>query len=134
MTVRVPLARVGAMWDEYKPGDVMARPGAPSAAVATAGNLTVTVEAMLSGVCTFTGAGGAVAYTYPTGALISAAFPDMRIGDTVVFTVINTAAQAATMTTAASGTTVTGNAVINATARQVFMTKTAANTFTLLHA
>ena len=134
MTVRVPLARTGAMWDEYKPGDVMAKPGAPSAAVATAGALTVTTAAMLSGVCTFTGAAGAVAYTYPTGAIIAAAFPDMRIGDTVEFTVINTAAQVATMTTAASGTTLAGNVTLNADSRKVFMTKTAAETFTLLHA
>ena len=133
MTVRVPLARTGAMWDEYKPGDVMAYPGAPSAAVATAGNLTITVAQMLSGAMTFTGAAGAVAYTYPTGALIAAAFPDMRIGDSVKFTITNTAAQVATMTTAASGTTLTGIVTANANSRHVIMTKTAAEAFTLHH-
>lgn len=133
MTVRVPLARTGAMWDEFKPGDVMAKPGAPSAAVATAGNLTVTTAQILSGVCHFTGAAAAVAYTYPTGTVLDAALPDMRIGDTIEFTVINTAAQVATMTTAA-GLTLSGNVTINASSRRVFMTKTAAATYTLVHA
>ena len=100
---------------------------------ATAGARTITVEAMLGGVVVHTGAGGAVAYTYPTGTLIAAAFPEMDIGDVYVFTVTNTAAQVATYTTAASGTTLTGMVTANANTRTVIMTKTAATAFTLLH-
>src|SRR3990172_4180608 len=66
----------------------------------SAGAQTVTVQQMLGGVAMFTGAAGGVAYTYPTGALIAAGFPEMDIGDTYVFKVVNTAAQVATMTTA----------------------------------
>jgi hypothetical protein len=101
--------------------------------VATAGALTIPVEGMLGGTLVYTGALGAVAYTYPTGTLIAAAFPEMDIGDTYVFTITNTAAQVATMTTAASGTTLTGMVTANANTRTVIMTKTAAAAFTLLH-
>lgn len=100
---------------------------------ATAGNRTLTVEGMLGGAIVMTGAAGAVAYTYPTGAQIAAAFPEMDIGDSYVFTVTNTAAQTATLTTAASGTTLSGLVTANAATRTVIMTKTAAAAFTLLH-
>ena len=100
---------------------------------ATAGNRTLTVEGMLGGVIVNTGAAGAVAYTYPTGALIAAAFPEMDIGDTYVFKVVNTAAQVATYTTAASGTTLAGLVTANANSRTVVMQKTAAAAFTLTH-
>jgi len=130
--MRSVLVRNGAMWGELAPGDVIAMPGAPSAAVATAGNLTVTTGQIASGAMVFTGAVGAVAYTYPTGAALDLAFPDMPIGSTIQFTVTNTAAQVATMTTAA-GLTLTGLVTINAATRRVYMTKTAAATYTLLH-
>lgn len=100
---------------------------------ATAGGQTITVEQMLGGIAMFTGAAGAVAYTYPTGALIAAAFPEMDIGDTYVFKVVNTAAQVATFTTAASGTTLAGLVTANANSRWVLMEKTAAAAFKLTH-
>ena len=97
----------------------------------TAGNRTFTVEGMLGGAIVMTGAGGAVAYTYPTGTLIAAAFPEMDIGDVYVFTITNTAAQVATLTTAASGTTLAGFTTANAQTRTILMKKTGAAAFTL---
>jgi hypothetical protein len=95
--------------------------------VATAGNLTLTVAAVLAGVAQFTGAAGAVAYTLPLATDLIAAMPDMDIGDSYVFVIQNTAAQAATVTTN-TGITLTGNVVINAASKFVVLTKTAATT------
>lgn len=95
--------------------------------VATAGNLTLTVAAVLAGVAQFTGAAGAVAYTLPLATDLIAAMPDMDIGDSYVFVIQNTAAQAATVTTN-TGITLTGNVVINAASKFVVLTKTSSTT------
>lgn len=81
---------------------------------ATAGSRTITVPAVLGGVCKFTGAAGAVTYTSPTAADLIAAMPDMDIGDTYVFSIINTAAQTATIAGGAGVTAVAGNLTLNA--------------------
>jgi len=99
--------------------------------VATAGNLTITTEAILGGVARFTGAAGAVTYTTPTAALLLAALPDMDIGDTYMFIISNTAAQAATIAGGAGVTAVAGNLVVNATAKHFVLEKTSATTMNL---
>lgn len=97
--------------------------------VATAGALTIGLDAMLSGVARFTGAAGAVAYTLPTGAVVSAALPDMEIGESFTWWLTNTAAQVATLTASAGHTVTAGITTINATSCLVVTTKTAAATF-----
>lgn len=99
--------------------------------VTTAGNLTITVPAILGGVARFTGAAGAVTYTTPTAALLLAAMPDMDIGDTYVFTIVNTAAQAATIAGGTDVTAVAGNLVVNADSKTFGLTKTSATTMDL---
>ena len=93
----------------------------------TAGNRNITMSAILGGAAVFTGAAGAVAYTLPAAATIIAAMPNMDIGDSYVFTLTNTAAQVATITTN-TGLTVSGNVTANAATRRVVLTKTAATT------
>lgn len=92
----------------------------------SAGNQDITVAQIMGGIAQFTGAAGAVAYTLPTAASLLAAMPDMDIGDTYLFAVSNTAAQAATITTN-TGITLSGNsAVVNATMKWVLLEKTSA--------
>ena len=98
--------------------------------VATAGDLTIGLSAMLGGICVFTGAAGAVAYTTPTAAAIIAACPDMDIGDTFKFILTNTAAQVATIT-AGAGVTIAGIATANANSRHCFVTKDSATAVTI---
>lgn len=96
--------------------------------VATAGDLTLTVPAVLGGIAQFTGAAGAVAYTLPLAADLIAAMPDMDIGDSYLFAISNTAAQTATVTTN-TGITLSGNAAtINASMKWILLVKTAATT------
>lgn len=99
--------------------------------VATAGNLTITIPAILGGIARFTGAAGAVTYTTPTGTLLAAALPDMDIGDTFPFMIVNTAAQAATIAGGTDVTAVAGNLVVNATGKMFVLEKTGATTFNL---
>lgn len=95
---------------------------------ASAGNQSITVTQIAGGIAQFTGAAGAVNLTLPTAAAILAAFPDMDIGDSYLFAVSNTAAQAATITTN-TGITLSGNsAVVNATMKWVLLVKTASTT------
>lgn len=95
---------------------------------ATAGDQAITIPMIAGGVGVFTGAAGAVAYTIPVAADIIAAFPDMDIGDSLTFTVTNTAAQVATLNTAATGVTYAGFTTANAQTRTGIITKTAATT------
>jgi len=97
--------------------------------VSTAGNLTLTVAAVLGGIAQFTGAAGAVAYTLPTAADLIAAMPDMDVGDSYVFAIQNTAAQVATVTTN-TGITLSGNVTINAATKFVVLTKTSSTAMT----
>lgn len=99
--------------------------------VATAGNLTITTDQILGGVARFTGAAGAVTYTTPTAALLLAAMPDMDIGDTYVFMISNTAAQAATIAGGTDVTAVAGNLVVNATSKMFVLEKTSDTTMNL---
>lgn len=97
---------------------------------AAAGNQSITVAQVLGGVALFTGAGGAVAYTVPTAALLLAAMPDMDIGDTYAFKLTNTAAQTATITTA-DGVTLAGFTTVNAATRTCIITRTGAATVSI---
>lgn len=99
--------------------------------VATAGNLTIGVPAILGGIARFTGAAGGVTYTTPTAALLLAAMPEMDIGDTYVFMISNTAAQAATIAGGDGVTAVAGNLVVNATSKMFVLEKTSATTMNL---
>ena len=98
---------------------------------AAAGAQTITAAAVLGGVARFTGAAGAVTYTMDTGANLAAALPDMDIGDSYVFTVVNTAAQPATIAGSTGVTAIAGNLVVNATSKMFALVKTAAATFDL---
>lgn len=133
MGFKKAIVRDSGLNRETQVGDGLSVCGTRIVTNSTAGNQTITVGQMLGGVALFTGAAGGVAYTYPTGALISAAFPDMGVGDTYTFMVSNTAAQVATWTTALTGTTIAGFTTSNAGSRMVVMEKTAADTFTLTH-
>ena len=97
----------------------------------TAGNLTISLDQILGGVARFTGAAGAVTYTTETAANILAAMPDMDIGDTYTFYIVNTAAQAATIAGGASVTAVAGNLVVNATGKLFVLEKTSATAMNL---
>lgn len=99
--------------------------GAPTALNATG---AVTAAMILGGIVTSTTA-AAVAGTIPTGAVMDAS-TSMEIGDAVDWSVITTGANAFTVTAAASGHTVVGNAVVAAGKAGLFRTrKTAADTF-----
>ncbi len=97
---------------------------------ASAGNQSITLAMIAGGAGVFTGAAGAVQYTIPVAADIIAAFPDMDIGDSLTFTVTNTAAQAATLNTAATGVTYAGFTTANAQTRTGIITKTSSTTVT----
>ncbi len=97
---------------------------------AAAGNQSITVAMVAGGVGVFTGAAGAVNLTFPTAADLIAAFPDMDIGDSYVFTITNTAAQVATFV-ANTGNTIAGFTTTNAQTRTCVMTKTASTTTTI---
>ena len=97
---------------------------------AAAGNQSITIPMIAGGAGVFTGAAGGVQYTIPVAADIIAAFPDMDIGDSLTFTVTNTAAQVATLNTAATGVTYAGFTTANAQTRTGIITKTAATTVT----
>ena len=96
--------------------------------IATAGSLTMPVAGVLGGILQYTGAAGAVAYTLPLAADLIAAMPDMDIGDSYMFVMVNTAAQNATITTN-TGITLSGNsAVVNASRAFIVLTKTSSTT------
>lgn len=95
-----------------------------------AGNQTISLAQILGGVAVFTGAAAAVTYTTDTAANILAAMPAMDIGDTYVFMLSNTAAQAATIA-GGTGVTASGNLVVNATAKMFLLEKTSATTMNL---
>lgn len=97
---------------------------------ASAGAQTISVAQILGGVAVFTGATSAVTYTSATAADLIAAMPDMDIGDTYMFVLSNTAAQAATIA-GGTGVTASGNLVVNATAKFFLLEKTSATTMNL---
>jgi len=97
---------------------------------AAAGNQSITLAMIAGGAGVFTGAAGGVQYTIPVAADIIAAFPQMDIGDSLTFTVTNTAAQVATLNTAAAGVTYAGFTTANAATRTGIITKTSGTTVT----
>lgn len=99
--------------------------------VATAGNLTIGLDAILGGIARFTGAAAGVTYTTPTAAVLLAAMPTMDIGDSYMFRLVNTAAQAATIAGGAGVTAIAGNLVVNATSKLFVLVKTSATTMDL---
>lgn len=99
--------------------------------VATAGNLTIGLAALLGGVARFTGAAAGVTYTTPTAVAILAALPEMDIGDSFEFRLVNTAAQAATIAGGVGVTAIAGNLVVNATSKVFSLVKTSATTMDL---
>lgn len=98
---------------------------------ASAGAQTITAAAIMGGVARFTGAAGAVTYTTDTGANLAAAMPDMDIGDSYVFSVVNTAAQIATIAGGTGVTAIAGNLTLNAASGLFALIKTGAATFDL---
>jgi hypothetical protein len=98
---------------------------------AAAGNQTISVAQILGGVARFTGAAGAVTYTTPTAAALAAAMPDMDIGDTYMFKIVNTAAQTATIAGGTDVTAVAGLLTLNADSGDFLLEKTGAAAFNL---
>ena len=97
---------------------------------AASGNQNITIPMIAGGAGVFTGAAGGVTLTVPTAADIIAAFPHMDIGDSLVFTITNTAAQVATLTTA-TGVTLAGFSTANAQTRTCILVKTSSTTVTI---
>ena len=97
---------------------------------AAAGNQDITLPMIAGGIGLFTGAAGAVDYSIPVAADIIAAFPEMDIGDSLVFKICNTAAQIATLNTARTGVTYAGFTTVNAATRTGVITKTSSTTVT----
>ena len=99
---------------------------------ATGGAYTITTDAIKRGGYKRNGGAGDRVDTLPTGTVLDAAFPEMAIGDSLVFMVSNIGTtNSLTVTSAASGATASGNvAVLANTNIFVLMTKTAASTYT----
>lgn len=96
-----------------------------------AGNQTISVAQIMGGVARFTGAAGAVTYTTDTAANLAAAMPAMDIGDSYVFSIVNTAAQVATIAGGTGVTAIAGNLTLNAASGLFALVKTGAATFDL---
>ena len=77
--------------------------------------VTITAADLATGVCTMDSGGtDAGPYTFPTGALLDAAFPSLKVGSTFDCAFINIGDNAANDVTfgAGTGNTLVGNAVI----------------------
>jgi hypothetical protein len=77
--------------------------------------VTITAADLAKGVCTMDSGGtDAGTYTFPTGALLDAAFPSLKVGSTFDCAFINIGDNAANDVTfgAGTGNTLVGNAVI----------------------
>lgn len=85
-------------------GTILRGQAAPTALTVTAG---LTAAAILAGLITTTGVTGPSVHQLPTGAEIAAAAPDMEVGDSFDFTIINTGVGAATDATITVNTDVT---------------------------
>lgn len=97
----------------------------------TAGAYTITTDVIARGGITRNGGAGNRVDTLPTGTVIDAAFSDWAIDEVRMILYSNTGtSNSLTITTAASGTTVSGHsAVLLSTAVWVHITKTAAATY-----
>lgn len=98
---------------------------------AAAGNQTISVSQIAGGVARFTGAAGAVTYTTPTADELAAAFPTMDIGDTYVFSIVNTTPQLATIAGGTGVTAVAGLLNLLSGSGLFLLEKTAAAAFNL---
>lgn len=80
------------------------------ALLATAGAATYTIAQILTGLILRDPAGASRTDVLPTAALIMAALPDLKVGDTLAFTVTNAADAAETISISAGtgGTALTG--------------------------
>ena len=90
---------------------LLKKQGAPTAKTVTA---AISAAELLAGIITTTGATGPSEHQLPTGALLAAAIPDIAVGDSFDFHVINTGTGAATdaVLTVNTGVTIVGNATI----------------------
>lgn len=115
---------------------LLKKQGAPTAKTVTA---AITAAELLAGIITTTGATGPSEHQLPTGTLLAAAIPDIAVGDSFDFTVINTgtgASDDATLTVN-TGVTIVGNATVGALTDATILSGsglfraryTAANTF-----
>jgi hypothetical protein len=82
---------------------------APTAKTAAA---TLTAAELATGIITFNGTAGAL--TVPTGALLDAAFPSMKVNSSFEFNIINTDDTDAATVTASTGCTLVGVAAVAA--------------------
>ena len=81
----------------------------------TGASVTITAANLAAGVCTMdAGSSSAGTYVFPTGALIDAAFPSLKVGSTFDCSFINIGDDAANDVTftAGTGNTLVGNDVI----------------------
>lgn len=81
----------------------------------TGASVTITAENLAAGVCTMdAGSTSAGTYVFPTGALIDAAFPSLKVGSTFDCSFINIGDDAGNDVTfqAGSGNTLVGNDII----------------------
>jgi len=84
-------------------------------AALTGASVTITAADLAKGICTMDSGGtDAGTYAFPTGALIDAAFPSLKVGSTFDCAFINIGDNAANDVTFSAGTgnTLVGNAVI----------------------
>lgn len=117
-----PMVMDGGLAQPARPG----QSGNPAIVTdATAGNLTITAAAIGAGVARFTGAGGAVTYTVDSIANLAPVLKGMNVGDMHRFTLVNTAAYAATVAGTTGVTAIAGNLAVNATSKRFGLVKTA---------
>lgn len=84
-------------------------------AVLTGATVTITAANLATGICTMdSGGSSAGTYTFPTGALLDAAFPSLKVGSTFDCAFINIGDDAGNDVTfgAGAGNTLVGNDVI----------------------
>lgn len=115
------------------PGDGLFMRMRPTA-LTTAGAGTLLAALLTSGMLLRTGPGGAYADTIDTGANLTAAFPDMEVGDAIDLYYVNNVAFASTITAAAGVTLRTAaanNVVAASTGRLLHLVKTGAATYDL---
>jgi len=95
----------------------------PAPSALTGATVTVTVGNLANGIITVDSGGtDAGTYTFPTGALIEAAFPSMKVNSAFDVVVINLGDNAANDVTfgAGAGNTIVGNAVVADSATATF--------------
>lgn len=123
------LGRVDGLATGVKGGDTLVSSHTVTVVAADAA-YTLTVSDVAAGVIQFTGLSAGRNLTTPTAAALTATFPEVDIGESLVLTVSITTAFALTLV---AGTTVTlaGLATVPASAcRHIYFTRTAASAWT----